>query len=92
MPVLRHAGDDYFALLRELECVGGAKVYLGLLHHSDDVAANLARIAIARKHLARDFGVASVCGDGRLSEVDMRQAFELHAAVGAALASTKQPS
>jgi hypothetical protein len=87
MPVLRHAGDAYFAPLRGLEA-GDAKVYLGLLHHSDDLAANLARIATARKHLAADLGVASVCGYGRLSEDDTRKAFELHAAVGAALRSS----
>jgi hypothetical protein len=91
MPVLRHAGDDYFAPLRGLE-PGGAKVYLGLLHHSDDVAANLARIAVARKHLAADFGVASVCGYGRLSKADTQRAFELHAAVGAALDPAKRAS
>jgi len=91
MPVLRHAGDDYFAPLRGLE-PGGAKVYLGLLHHSEDVAANLARLAVAQRHLARDFGVASVCGYGRLSDADTRKAFELHAAVAAALAPAKRAS
>ena len=88
MPVLRHADDAYFAPLRELES-DGAKVYLGLLHHTDDVATNLARIATARRHLAGDFGVASVCGYGRLSPEDTNTAFALHAAIGAELASAK---
>src|SRR5690606_20678565 len=88
MPVLRHAGDAYFAPLRGLE-PKGAKIYLGLLHHSDDTAANLERIATARKHLSGKFGVAAVCGYGRLSPEDTRKAFELHAAVGAALASAE---
>lgn len=91
MPVLRHAGDAYFAPLGGL-APDGAKVYLGLLHHSDDVAANMARIATARKHLAGDFGVASVCGYGRLSDDDTRKAFELHAAVGKALEAAKRAS
>ena len=86
MPVLRHAGDDYFAPLRELDS-GGAKVYLGLLHHTDGLDANLARIDMAQKHLKGALGVASVCGYGRLSEEDTRTAFELHAAVGAELAA-----
>jgi hypothetical protein len=90
MPVLRHAGDAYFAPLGAL-APGDAKVYLGLLHHTDDLAANRARIATARKHLAADLaadlGAASVCGYGRLSVEDTRKAFELHAAIGAELAA-----
>ena len=88
MPVLRHAGDAYFAPLRGLE-PKDAKIYLGLLHHTDDTAANLERIATARKYLPGEFGVAAVCGYGRLSPEDTRKAFELHAAVGAALASAE---
>jgi hypothetical protein len=85
MPVLRHAADSYFAPLRGLT-QGGAKVYLGLLHHTDNLATNLGRIETARKYLAGDMGVASVCGYGRLSPEDTKTAFELHAAVGADLA------
>jgi hypothetical protein len=84
MPVLRHADDSYFTPLHDL-APGGAKVYLGLIHHTDNLAANNARIATARKHLSSDFGAASVCGFGRLSAEDTHKAFELHAAIGAEL-------
>ncbi len=86
MPVLRHADDAYFAPLREL-APGGAKTYLGLLHHTDDAATNWTRIETARKYLAGDMGAASVCGYGRLSPEDTQKAFELHAAIGAELAA-----
>jgi len=84
LPVLRHVGDDYFAALRGLE-VADTKIYLGLLHHTDGVEGFRERLAIARRHLRADFGVASVCGYGRLSADDTRKAFEIHRAAGAEL-------
>jgi hypothetical protein len=89
MPVLRHVGDDYFAALRDLD-VGDTKVYLGLIHHTDGVAGFRERTAIARRHLKADFGVASVCGYGRLSAEDTRKAFEIHRAAGAELRAARR--
>jgi len=89
LPVLRHVGDDYFAALRDLD-VGETKVYLGLIHHTDGVAGFRERIAIARRHLKADFGVASVCGYGRLSADDTRTAFEVHRVAGAELRAARR--
>ena len=85
MPVLRHVGDDYFAPLRELAIGGDTRLYLGLLHHTDGLEGFRERMAIARRHVQADFGVASVCGYGRLSADDTRRAFEIHRDAGAAL-------
>jgi len=78
MPVLRQAGEEYFAPLRALAIGGATRLYLGLLHHTDGLDGARARAAIARRHTNADFGVASVCGYGRLSADDTRKAFEIH--------------
>jgi hypothetical protein len=45
--------------------VRDTKVFLGIVHHTDGVEEFRARRDLARKHL-RDFGIASVCGYGRV--------------------------
>lgn len=84
MPVLRQAGDRYFEPVRDLNA-SGTKVYLGLIHHSDGIEGFKDRLAIARRYINGDFGVASVCGYGRLSAAETRTAFEVHRQAGEAL-------
>jgi hypothetical protein len=80
MPVLRRAGDDYFAPLRDLD-TGAARIYLGIIHHTDGMEGFSRRFDVAKRHLG-DFGVASVCGYGRLGPDETRAAFELHREAG----------
>jgi hypothetical protein len=89
MPVLRHVGDEYFAALRNLK-IGDTKIYLGLIHHSDGMDGFRERVAMARCHVRSDFGLASVCGYGRLSREDTRTAFEIHRAAGAELRAERR--
>jgi hypothetical protein len=64
MPVPRHRDDDaYFAPLRDLD-IGEAKLYLGLVHHTDGVEGARRRLATARKYIT-GFGIATECGFGR---------------------------
>jgi len=55
--------DAYFAPLRDLSFPGG-RMYLGLIHDTDSLDANLARARAARRSLA-EFGVSTECGFGR---------------------------
>jgi hypothetical protein len=82
VPVLRHVDDSYFLPARNLEAPD-TKVYLGLIHHTDGMEGFEARVAMARRHVRSDFGVASVCGYGRLPPGETRVALELHRAAGA---------
>src|SRR2546430_1951313 len=64
MPVPRNRADAaYFAPLKTLE-IGDAKLYLGLVHHTDGVEGSLRRVGSARQYLS-GFGVATECGLGR---------------------------
>jgi hypothetical protein len=78
MPVVRHPGPGFFAPLEDLD-VGDTKVYLGLIHHTDGVDGNHARIEAARAHLA-DFGISSVCGYGRVDPDELGVVLDVHAA------------
>jgi hypothetical protein len=80
MPVLRQATDAYFAPLKDLD-IGTARIYLGIIHHTDGMEGFRRRFNIAKRHL-REFGVASVCGYGRLGADETRLAFELHREAG----------
>jgi hypothetical protein len=84
MPVPRHCDEAFVAPLRALD-VGSTKIYLGLIHDSDDVAANVARATLARRFLPR-FGVSSVCGYGRCPPEEMPRILRLHRDVVGALA------
>jgi hypothetical protein len=85
VPVPRGRDDDgYFAPLRELE-VGDARLFLGLMHHSDGLEGNLRRVAAARK-FAPHFGVSTECGLGRRPPETIRELLEWHRAVAETLA------
>ena len=64
MPVIRHPDEKFFAPLDNLD-VGDTKVFLGIVHHTDGIEDFRRRRDLARKHL-QDFGIASVCGYGRV--------------------------
>ena len=64
MPVPRNRNDDgYFAPLADL-AIADAKLFLGLVHHTDGIRGTLKRLETARKH-AGGFGIATECGFGR---------------------------
>ena len=76
MPVMREADDAFFAPLRDLD-VGGARVFLGLIHHDDSAERLRARLAGARAHLG-DFGIAGPCGYGRVDSAELPAVLHAH--------------
>ena len=65
IPVPRDRTDDpYYAPLKDFRRPKGTKLYLGLLHHDDD-AGDSKRLAVARRHVAGEFGLSAECGWGR---------------------------
>jgi hypothetical protein len=66
LPTLGSAEDAFFAPLKDLEA-GGARVYLGAIHHMHGAAGLFGQLVAAHRHLA-DFGVAAPCGFGRVPE------------------------
>ncbi len=78
--------DDaaYFADLAELTLSGESELYLGLVHREDGAAGAERRIAAARTHVSRDFGVATECGFGRAPEGTTVPLFVTHREVAAA--------
>ena len=83
MPVIRHPEEAFFAPLDGLE-IGDTRVYLGLVHHTDGVDGFNERVELARRHLP-EFGIASVCGYGRLTSSEVGPALEAHAECARAL-------
>jgi len=84
MPVPRDRADGaYFAPLKDLT-IGDAKLYLGLIHHTDGVEGSLNRLAAARKHTA-GFGVATECGFGRRPKDTLPELLRIHREVAAVL-------
>lgn len=83
MPVVRHPGDNFFAPLGDLE-IGQTRLYLGLVHHTDDTAAFIARRDQARRYVD-DFGISSVCGYGRVSPAELNAALAAHRLCAAAM-------
>jgi hypothetical protein len=77
MPVVRDPDEAFFAPLRKL-AVGDTRVYLGLIHETD-IEGFPRRLQLARRSLA-DFGVAGVCGYGRLDASMMPAVLTAHAA------------
>ncbi|WP_428102543.1 hypothetical protein [Candidatus Rariloculus sp.] len=64
MPVPKdHNDDEFFAALRQLE-TGEARVFLGLVHHTDGLDGTIGRITTASKYIG-DFGISTECGFGR---------------------------
>lgn len=76
MPVIPDCDDAYFKPLDDL-AIGTTRVYLGLIHHTDGMDGFLHRTEQAQAHLPA-FGVASVCGYGRLDAADIPNILQLH--------------
>jgi hypothetical protein len=76
MPVGRECDAGYFAPLRDLE-LGDTKLFLGVIHHADGVAGFRERVAIARRAVP-EFGIASVCGYGRVAPAEMPTVLQVH--------------
>ena len=83
MPVVRQPDEAFFAPLSGLD-IGDAKVFLGMVHHTDGIQDYRRRRDLARKYLP-EFGIASVCGYGRVAREDVRGILDLHAADAAEL-------
>lgn len=77
MAVPRERTDAaYFAPLKDLD-IGGAKPYLGLVHHTDGVAGTRRRIAAA-KAVIKEFGIATECGFGRRPPEQIPALLKIH--------------
>lgn len=76
MPVLPDPPDEYFQPLQKLS-VSDARIYLGVIHHIDGPDGFRRRVQQARPYLA-SFGVASVCGYGRLGPETIPAVLRLH--------------
>jgi hypothetical protein len=84
MPVPRTRDDAaYFAPLQDLAS-GEAKLYLGLIHHTDGRAGSLRRVATARQYVS-GFGVATECGLSRRPKETIPDLLRVHREVAAAL-------
>jgi hypothetical protein len=84
MPVPRNRDDEaYFAPLKALD-VGHAKLYLGLIHHTEGITGCLRRVATARKYVS-SFGVATECGLSRRPPETIPELLRIHREVVAAL-------
>jgi hypothetical protein len=77
LPVPRNrTDDDYFQPLRNLD-IGSARVYAGLVHHTDGLPGAIARADAVGRHLA-EFGIATECGFGRRSPDQVPELLRLH--------------
>ncbi|HTX07363.1 MAG TPA: hypothetical protein VME22_02065 [Solirubrobacteraceae bacterium] len=77
MPVIRDPDEAFFAPLENLE-VGDTRVYLGLIHHDDPDPDGLdRRLELARRYL-KEFGIAGVCGYGRVRHTEIDAIFDSH--------------
>jgi hypothetical protein len=85
MPVVLRPDDGFFAPLDRL-AIGDAKLYLGLIHASDDVEGFRRRLALARRY-REDFGVAGVCGYGRVDPAELPRVLAVHRECAAELES-----
>jgi hypothetical protein len=83
MPVVRETDDAFFAPLDRL-AIDDTKLYLGLIHASDDVAGFRRRLALARRD-REDFGIAGVCGYGRIDVSELPRVLAVHRDCAAAL-------
>ncbi len=83
MPVVSRPDEAFFAPLRHLE-IGDTRVFLGMVHHTDGIEDYRRRRDHARKYLP-EFGIAGVCGYGRVEPEEVRGILDLHAADAAEL-------
>ena len=85
LPVPIERDDDaYYAALEGLELPDETELYLGLVHREDGAEGAARRIETAKRHVAREFGVATECGFGRSPEGTTVPLFEAHRAVSSA--------
>ena len=77
MPVVRHPDAAFFAPLDDLRLGAETRLYLGLVHHTDHTDVFRERLDLARRH-ADGFGIASVCGYGRVSPDELDVALRAH--------------
>lgn len=78
MPVPRARTDDaYFDPLKDLD-IGNAKLYIGLVHHTDGVAGTRERLATFKRHYDGPFGVATECGWGRRQTDTIPELIDIH--------------
>jgi hypothetical protein len=66
IPTLGSPEDAFFAPLHDLD-VGGARVYLGAIHHMHGADGLRRQLRSAHKYLPQ-FGIAAPCGFGRVPE------------------------
>jgi hypothetical protein len=83
MPVPRRPDEGFFAPLAGLD-IGETAVFLGMVHHTDGIEDFRRRRDLARRYLPR-FGVAGVCGYGRVDQSELDHVLEVHAACAAEL-------
>lgn len=77
MPVPIDRDDDaYFAPLRDLS-LGGARVFLGLVHYEGGFDGTWRRAETAHKQL-NDFGIATECGFGRRRPETLPELLRIH--------------
>ena len=80
MAVPRDRSDEaYFAPLENLE-IGGARLILGLVHHTDGVDGTRERMRAAEKYVG-GFGIATECGFGRRDPATIPGLLRIHDAV-----------
>lgn len=77
MPVVREPEPEFFAPLADLDLDARTRLYLGMIHHDDGQDAFRRRVALAREHVD-GFGIASVCGYGRVSADELLVALRRH--------------
>src|SRR5262245_36976114 len=84
MPVPRNRDDAaYFTPLKDL-AIGQAKLYLGLIHHTDGIAGSLSRVATARRYVS-GFGIATECGLSRRPKETIPELLRIHREVATTL-------
>jgi len=83
MPVPVERSDDAFHRpFADLKLADGTELFLGLVHAKDGVAGTRARLAAARRHVPKTFGIATECGMARArSEETVRTLLKIHAEV-----------
>src|SRR5262249_51636644 len=65
-PTLGSDDDAFFAPLSDLN-VGGARVYVGAIHHMHGTGGIASQLNVVRRYL-ENFGLAAPCGFGRAPE------------------------
>ncbi|MGD9764132.1 MAG: hypothetical protein AB7V27_10495 [Candidatus Binatia bacterium] len=84
MPVPRSRYDrSYFAPLQDLS-IGDARLYLGLVHHTNGLDGTLRRIDAAKRQRS-SFGIATECGLGRRKPETIPELLKIHRAAATQL-------